>query len=241
MYVDEAGVEEKNDKTKYFVIGGAVFHEDDLAEMKRKVQMLRVNDFTGEFSGNEIHVHDIFKGKKEFKGIKEKQINDFLTSIYNLVNELEFSVISVAIDKPTLQTSKYSNYDVLETAYKFLVERFDNYLRRTENQGIIRIDRTSNKSDILNKKDRRILREISNVRHHGTNWQKVKNIAEDPLFYDSSMRKGLQIADAVVYCTNRHLNGNNDFDKYWNLLYPKFQTRYSGSIDGYGLTVFPRE
>lgn len=239
MYIDEAGVEEINDKTQYFVTSGAIFHENDLADMKKKVSVFKNDVFTGKFAGNEIHVHDIYKGKREFLGITLKEVDSILTKVYSLINDLNFNTISVAIDKPALIKSKYSNYLVLETAYKFLVERFDKFLRRTDNQGIIRIDRTSNKSNIMNKKDKRILNEINNVRHHGTNWQSVRNIAEEPLFYDSSSRKGLQIADAVVYCTNRHLN-NNDFDKYWDLLYPKIQTSPLGNIRGYGLTIFPK-
>ena len=85
-----------------------------------------------------------------------------------------------------------------------------------------------------------ILSYINHIRHHGTNWQSVRNIVEEPLFYDSFVRKGLQIADAVAYCTNRYLNKNNDFDSYWKLLYPKIQKNASGTTMGYGLTVFPR-
>ena len=140
----------------------------------------------------------------------------------------------------TLDNYSHSHYDILETAYKFLIERFDKFLRKTENKGVVRIVRTSNKYNTLNKKDVKILNLINNVRHHGTNWQTVRNIIEEPLFYDSTIRKGLQIADAIVYCTNRHLNNNADFNKYWNLLHPKIQTSVEGNIVGYGLTIFPR-
>ena len=63
---------------------------------------------------------------------------------------------------------------------------------------------------------------------------------EEPLFYDSSALEGLQVADAVAYYTNRHINGHSDFDQYWDLIYPKIH-RFKGSIDGYGLAVFPRQ
>lgn len=240
MYIDEAGVEAKNDQTQYFVTSGAIFHEDDLTDMKKTVHAFKNNIFTGKFANNEIHTHDIYKGKNKFLGITPSQIDTILTSLYTIINNLNFSTISVAIDKPALMKSKFSNYDVLETAYKFLVERFDKYLRRTENMGIIRIDKTSDRPNILNKKDGKILSEINNIRHHGTNWQSIKNIVEEPLFYDSLLRKGLQIADAVVYCTNRHLNKKSDFDNYWDLLYPKIQKSPLESIWGYGLTVFPK-
>ena len=212
MYVDESGVENKADQTKYFVVSGAVFHENALPDMKKHVQSFYDDTFTGKFKGNVIHVHDIFKGQKSFAGITRQEADDMLSSVYTLINELEFDTISVAIDKPALTASKFSNYDVLETAYKFLIERFNNFLRRTENKGLIRIDKTSNKAHVLNKKDCMILSYINHIRHHGTNWQSVRNIVEEPLFYDSFVRKGLQIADAVAYCTDRYLNKNNDSD-----------------------------
>lgn len=240
MYLDEAGVEVKRDQTKFFVVSGAVFHEDHLTGMKEVVQSFKNTTFNGKFENNEIHVHDIYKGKKEFLGITLPEIDSILNELYTMINSLEFSTISVAIDKPALAASGYSHYDILETAYKFLVERYDKFLRKTENKGVIRIDRTSNKPTTLNKKDDKILNLINNVRHHGTNWQSVRNIVEEPIFYDSTLRKGLQIADAVVYCTNRHLNGSLDFNKYWDLLYPKIQSDVTGDITGYGLTIFPK-
>ena len=80
-----------------------------------------------------------------------------------------------------------------------MVERFDKFLHRTNNKGIIRIDKTSNKTIALNKKDRKILDTINHIRRHGTNLQSIKNISEEPFLIESHLRKGLQIADATVY------------------------------------------
>ena len=139
-----------------------------------------------------------------------------------------------------LLESKYKDWDVLETGYTFLVERFDKFLRKSNHKGIIRIDKTSNKNNALNKKDQKILDAINRIRKSGTNWQSIKNIAEEPQFVDSSLRKGIQIADSVVYCTNSYLNQNSDFDMYWNLMLSKMHTKSNGSFNGYGLTVFPK-
>ena len=91
-------------------------------------------------------MHDIFKGQKSFAGITRQEAGDVLSGVHALIDELEFDTISAAIDKPALTASKFSNYDVLETAYEFLIERFNNFSRRTENKGLVRIDKTSNKA-----------------------------------------------------------------------------------------------
>lgn len=240
MYIDESGVEQINDPTKYFVTSGAIFHENNLAEMKKKIIDFKNNVFVGTLQDAEIHVHDIYKSQKDFYGITKQQSLNILDSLYSELFKTQFSITSVAIDKPTLKNSKFSNYDILETGYTFLIERFDKFLRRTNNKGIIRIDKTSNKSTSLNKKDCKILNIVNTIRKQGTNWQSIKNIAEEPFLIDSRLRKGLQIADAVVYCTNNYLNGNPDFKKYWDLIYPKIHTSDRGSIWGYGLYVFPK-
>ena len=81
---------------------------------------------------------------------------------------------------------------------------------------------------------------INSARKHGTRWQKIKNIVEEPDFYDSSQRKVLQVADAIAYCTNRYLGKNSNFDAYWEHITKKAQRSSSGRINGYGLTVFPK-
>ena len=81
---------------------------------------------------------------------------------------MPFSTISVAIDKHELLNSKYKKYDVLETAYIFLVERFDKFLTKEQNKGIMKIDKTSNKQCALNAKDKRILDIINRKKTRNT-------------------------------------------------------------------------
>ena len=240
MYVDESGVEEITDDTKYFVTSGVIIHENSLADMKEKISEFKNKKFLGNLEDAEIHVHEIFKGKKEFYGLTPVQIKEILDELYNTITKIPFSTISVVIDKPKLKDSEFKDWDILETGYTFLIERFDKFLRRTNHKGIIRIDKTSNKVNALNAKDNKILDAVNKIRKHGTNWQSIKNIAEEPYFIDSHLRKGLQVADAVVYCVNRHMNQHKMFDDYWDMILPKMHSKHSGSITGFGLTVFPK-
>ena len=66
MYVDESGVEEHTDNTKYFIVSGVVVHESDLAKMKKMIQSIKGKIFARKFKGKEIHIHDIYKGKSDF-------------------------------------------------------------------------------------------------------------------------------------------------------------------------------
>ena len=104
---------------------------------------------------------------------------------------------------------------------------------------MLRLDRTSVKPNSLNAKDRKILDFINKIRRYGTGWQLIRHIVEEPLFLDSSESAGLQIADAVAYCTASHIKKNCDFDSYWNLICEKAQKSSNNDINGYGLYCFP--
>ncbi len=54
------------------------------------------------------------------------------------------------------------------------------------------------------------------------------------------MRKGLQIADAVAYCTTRYLTNHQNFTRNWNIVKSKLRTNPSGKMDGFGLIRFPK-
>lgn len=239
MYVDESGVPEIKDNTKFFVASGAVFHEKELETMKKLIIEFKNNNFTGKLDGAELHVHDIYKGKNVFYGLSKQQKYDLLDNVYSTIEKLDLTIITIAIDKTKLKI-KYPHYKIAETAYKFLIERFDKFLGEKDNKGVIRIDRTTNDQEIkLNKRDCDILQIVNAIRKYGTGWQTISHIVEEPLFYNSSMRKGLQVADAIAYCTNRHLAGYSDFEPYWNVIQSKLRCNELGKTDGYGFRIFP--
>ena len=95
---------------------------------------------------------------------------------------MEFDTITIAIDKCKLRNSKFKNWNILRTAYTFLVERFDLFLTRKENKGMLRIDLTSNKPGSLNAKDCEILEHINTIRKKGTSWQVIKTLSKSQFF-----------------------------------------------------------
>lgn len=240
MYVDESGVEQTSDQTRHFLVSGVVIHEQNLQDMYARVYKIRGSVFPTKFKNSEIHAHDIYKGHKDFFGISKSEVHESLHGLYASLLDIDFSTISIVIDKKALLCSRYSDYDVLGTAYTFLIERFDNFLHKSGEKGMLRLDRTSGKPNSLNAKDRKILDLINVIRMHGTGWQSIQHIVEGPLFLDSSESGGLQIADAIAYCTANHIKKNSDFDPYWDLICTKAQKNPRGTINGYGLYHFPK-
>lgn len=62
------------------------------------------------------------------------------------------------------------------------------------------------------------------------------------LFVSSHSRPGLQVTDAVSYCTSKYSCNNKHFMRYWDMILPKYRSNpYINKINGYGLKVFPNE
>ena len=93
-----------------------------------------------------------------------------------------------------LKTHPY--WDVFNAAWTFLTERFDKYVSDNDssiNKGIIIVDRSSK----MPEKD--IWKIVNRLRRNGSYFQAIENIVEEPIFIESQIREGIQLADACAY------------------------------------------
>lgn len=233
MYIDESGVPSYNDSSKYYQLSGIITKNDNIKAIKKAVFDYKYDHFEGEYIDAEIHTYDICKAKKEFSGLLEAQKNKLLDELYTMVSKLPIQVITIAIDKDFLKQQK-PNWKIFKTAWTILASRFDTYLEELGNseKGRIKIDRITadERSELRN-----ILKEI---RSNTKKYQRIDNIVGDPMFLVSNGAEGIQIADAVAYCTAKYLGGNGHFQKYWTQLQSKLHSK-NGKYLGYGLIVFP--
>lgn len=242
MYVDESGTESVYDKTQFFVTGGVIFHEEQLDFMKQEIQNYKDTYFIGPLEGTEIHLQQMFKGRGRFFGLNLPQKRALLDPLYDTINNIPFTAIVTVIDKQKFVKKHSDLSEILDYGHMLLIERYDKFLQENYCKGIVRIDRTTapNKAE-LNQKDEHIRRLINKIRKRGTRWQPpAKSIVEEPYFLHSHIRKGLQVADAISYCTNRKINNNTDFDSYWKIVYSKFHTDSTGNPTGYGFRIYPK-
>ncbi len=215
-------------------------HEDHVVDLDLCVDRITHELFPDRFKGQELHVHDIYKGQKEFSGITLGEIQETLDCLYGSFLDVDFSTITIVIDKERWFNSKHFKYDVLQSAYTFLVERFERFLQKNNSKGLIRIDKVSNKPNALNAKDQKILNIINNLRAFGSYWSPIRGLVEPPLFLQSSACHGLQVADAIAYGTNLYLKGTPRSDRCREAILRKAQRRQDNRIDGYGISIFPR-
>jgi len=241
MYVDESGVESVYDKTKFFITAGVIIHEDDLESIKKTIRDYVDQNFSGSYKDAEIHIFHMYKGKGKFVGVNPVERMNLLNSLYAVIQNLSFTAIVIGIDKAKFIARHSDPNEILDFGHILLVERFDKFLEEHNNKGIIRIDRTTGPDrKKLNQKDANILKIINRIRKRGTRWQTpAVSIIEEPTFISSYLRIGLQLADSVAYCANRHINQLPNFDSFWKIVYTKLRI-VNGNPIGYGYRIYPR-
>lgn len=235
MYVDESGSISHKDSSKYFMLTGVIVSYDKIKELQRTTYDYKLKYFNDDYIDSEIHTHDIYQTRSTFSnlGMNKKQI--LLDELYNMISGLDITIISIAINKKLLK-STYPDYDVLKIAWIYLIERFDKFLEDNfdvNTTGDIKIDKSSIKieNDIFN-----IITDLKKTR---TQFQRKASV-DKIMFVDSSGVIGIQIADAVAYCSMMHVNNKKGPKNYWDLIYPKFRTNPDGIVDGYGWKIFPK-
>ncbi len=235
MYVDESGSVRHSDHTNFFVLSGVIVEEDKANDLKRSTYDYKLKHFTDQYVDAEIHTHDILKGKGDFASLSLSKKRIMLDELYHVISNLDVITVSVVIDKGSLR-HQHPSWKPFTIAWAFLIERFDKLLEERSgenNNGTIKIDKSSNRFH------RDITDVIKDIRELGTDYQR-KVQAEPPVFVDSSGVEGIQIADAVAYASFRHHSTPDEFERYWNLIYGKFQTDSSGNTIGCGYRVFPK-
>lgn len=237
MYVDDSGSSNYKDKSKHYILSGVIVHEDGIKDLKNAVNQYKLGNFTGEYIDAEIHTHDIFKSRRKFTNITLEEKYHLLDKLYDTVNQMNITTISVIIHKELLK-KQYPKWRVFNTAWTYLVERYDKYIEWSNSAsegGIIKIDKSTDRqqSDAF--------KIVNELRKKGSYWQDVNHINKDPTFVNSAAVEGVQVADTIAYCTYRYKTHSTKFQPYWDKIYGKFRKGKNGLVDGYGIKEFPEE
>lgn len=211
MYVDESGDPGMSaaSPTRYFMLSGLVLHElrwktylDQLIALKRRMKTIY-----GLAMHEEIHAGEFINGRIIFRNPISR--NNRLRILHAVLSELrlmtDLSIVSVIVDKQR----KPADYDPFETAWKLLVQRFDNTVSsrkfngpsNADERGAIFPDLTNaRKLTGLIRKLRRY-NPIPNQPQHGVGYRNrpLQFVIEDPSYKDSLQSLFVQAVDVVAY------------------------------------------
>lgn len=234
MYVDESGAFSHNDHTPYFVLSGVVVPSDnEIKKLQKAVFEYKQSNFMGRFIDAEIHTYEIYHADKDFKSISVTEMTDLLDNLYEMIRNVNCPVICVVIDKRLLRV-EHPKLDVLTLAWSRLVRRYYEILQiGSFGAGDIKSDGSTTETE--NKVEKIVSGVIDAMTRHA-----LPALISKPVFVDSASVAGIQVADALAYCTLQHKQSNSDFDTYWSIVYDRLRQECTGAAEGYNYIEFPK-
>ena len=216
MYVDESGDTGLiNSPSRYFILSGLVVHEsqwrtllDILVKFKK-----RMREMHGLPARGEIHASE-FINSKAFN--LERHIR--LAILRNTLDELAkidfISVTNIVVDKQ----GKVADYDVFQSAWITLFQRFENTLQfgnfpggHRNDQGMVLTDAIAGKALMRLVRKMAVYNLVPNSGGIGAGARNLPiiRIIEDPHSKDSRDSLPIQMCDVVAYFLSQKLRPNS--------------------------------
>ena len=182
-----------------------------------------------------LHEHDIRKKKGAFSSLGKEQRDAFMSSITQIIEKADFTLIAVVIDKLELKQKHAKPENPYHLAMELGLERLQGFLRgkNQENKTAVLVceARGAKEDAALELEFRRIC--------DGKNFRSL-NLHFDIVIADKrSNSEGLQLADLIARPIGvSHLKPEQS-NHAVDVLHTKWLRGTDGKIDGYGLKVFP--
>jgi Protein of unknown function (DUF3800) len=220
MYVDESGDPGiTGSPTRYFVLSGLVVHEsswrkfvDHIVSFRKTMKSVYNLPIRREIHAAEYINSPVLTLKK----------HERLAILRNFADEIsafpEISVTNIVIDKST----KPSGYDVFDSAWMTLFQRFENTIQygnfpgnHKADHGIIFTDNTNGKKLTRIVRKMSVYNPIPNMRQIGPGYRNIPllRIIEDPHGKDSADSLLVQAADLCAYLLYQHMAPNSYIKK----------------------------
>ena len=223
LHLDGSG-SVKNPNERYFVLAGVSVFERQIFHLIKKSDEFVADLNLGDPHDIELHGSVMANGSKApWKGMARRVRLDAIESSLQLLTDAHKSVeaFAVVVDKQAISPA-----DPVEYAFEEICNRFNLFLSRLwrqndQQRGLVVMDK-SHYEDVLQRLARRF-------RETGTKWGTLQNLAEVPLFVDSSASRLIQIADLLAWAVWRRYEHHDT--RYFDLVTPRFDSR-GGVIHG---------
>lgn len=249
MYIDESGdtIPLSQSGKKFLVLTGCVINADDKIALEQELRAIKTKYYQNpdiEIKSNFLRYAnpDITDCGSPLKLHDRKKYNQLEADVSAFLKKIPVTLISVAIGKQEFW-DKYPAKNPYDSAYVFLVERYQMFLQKEKALGICILDPREGQVE------KHYIGESIDKAHHALRFDgsrlgvKCDNVIERVLFSTSDLNVGIQIADLYCYPIFHVLEYNKKSDEYWrynDVTRLKLHAK-KGKIDGIGLKVFPEE
>ncbi|NDV28618.1 DUF3800 domain-containing protein [Desulfovibrio sp. JC010] len=238
VYVDESGdhsLTSINKDYPVFVLSFCVFHKTTYAN---SVVPDLINLKFKHFGHDMIILHEreIRKQKRPFNILRDREYrNTFLNELSSFVEQSDFTLISVAINKLNLVSQYTDPQNPYEMAMKYGLERIFHFLEQNNQE---KLKTTFIFESRGNREDKDLELEFRRV-CDGANWRQIPFPFKLKMASKKCNSCGLQLADLTARPIGQHVLNPFKRSRAFDALSPKLYSS-NGSTYGWGLKIFPR-
>jgi len=193
LYLDDAGSVESADQ-RHFVLSGVCLFERQVHFLSQAMDKLAAQICPADPETLEFHGSHMLPGKGYWRSIKDKSVRrSHIIDALKIARQLhgQWALFGVVVEKAAV-----AGEDPVEYAFEQIVTRFDTFLKRqyhkrNPQRGLIILDKSTTET--------RIQALARDFRKNGSRWGSVTNLADVPMFVDSSATRAIQYADLVSY------------------------------------------
>jgi len=253
FYIDESGEREYASHARYFVLSALGVRVDEWRSINTDVMALKrtyFQDIDVEIKSNWLRIPK--ERKKRYLDpypIAEDELAEFTNKVYDILLSYNTLLIAAIVDKTQMQQRYSTPQAPSSLAYRLLFERVENFLVKQAQHGILIFDKITELEVTKKGYENLLSRQHQRYMEKGTEYVQISQIVEGLLFIPSHENNLLQLADLCAYNTYRQFVDHGDEWRvkrrfatkypYFERVEGKFDRSPTGTINGYGLKLFP--
>jgi hypothetical protein len=212
-YLDESGDDGVTTSSSYFfVLTSLYMHHQLWKDNYEHLRIMRrqIKQTYGLPIKTEFHTSDFIKNRHPYRNFNISDANrkQIIFDVINYVSlHLDIKIINTAVNKRRI--TQGSNYQVLDNALKYNVQRIENDLNTTAPGSKFLIITDEGRLNQMVKTTRRIQKINFIPSHYGGSYlSNINKLIEDPLGKESHESYFIQLADLISYIVQLYLLRN---------------------------------
>ncbi|HEX9976557.1 MAG TPA: DUF3800 domain-containing protein [Dehalococcoidales bacterium] len=196
VFIDESGHPHPGSDIRRPVLLALCMRESDSRSITSEIYRLKTNLLGGGKENLEIKARELLD-KATFRRIPEKK--ELIEGVFDVIRRFDLNIFATVMEKPD-RVPYYRPPDMLPHQHRFLVIRV-NYCAEEKGPGEMAL-LIFDSQDTQN--DQSLGKAMARYLYGSQEGQSLQRLIETPLFIDSTLATGMQLADLCAYCVREY-------------------------------------
>lgn len=198
LYLDDSGSVD-NPHEQFLVLGGVCIYERQVHFFTQELDKIACRLRPSDPDSVEFHASEIFSRRVDpWKALSKDQACDVIKEVLGVLAKSYDTARAFAC---VVHKASYPGRHAMEMAFEDLCSRFDKFLSRKNEKGLIILDESTHAT--------RLQEMARDFRRLGTQWDSIRNIVDGPMFVSSRAFRCAQVADHVAYSVFRRYSAGD--------------------------------